>query len=145
LSQSALHAKLSPAARKYRRGSGTPDPIDVHVGARIRRRRLLLRMSGHTLAQRIGFTFQQVQKYETGVNRVSASRLWVIAEVLGVPIGYFFDDLEANMGAMSVDEQQQPSELLQQPETTALVRLYYAITDMRVREQVLALLKAVGR
>lgn len=102
-------------------------------------------MSGHTLAQRIGFTFQQVQKYETGVNRVSASRLWVIAEVLGVPIGYFFDDLEVNMDAMSADDQPQPHESLQQPETMALMRLYCAITDMRVREQVLALLKAIGR
>src|SRR5712675_3034312 len=81
---------------KYGRGTGVPNPIDVHVGGRIRMRRLLLGMNQETLARALGLTFQQVQKYEGGANRVSASRLSQIAEVLGVTIAYFFTDLEAD-------------------------------------------------
>ncbi len=71
-----------------------PNPVDVHVGARVRTRRLLIGMNQETLARALGLTFQQVQKYEGGANRVSASRLSQIAEILGVPISYFFNDLE---------------------------------------------------
>ena len=79
---------------KYGRGTGVPNPIDVHVGARVRMRRLLLGMNQETLANALGLTFQQVQKYEGGANRVSASRLSAMAEILGVPISYFFGDLQ---------------------------------------------------
>ena len=79
---------------RYGRGTGVPDPVDVHVGARIRTRRLLLGMNQETLASALGLTFQQVQKYEGGANRVSASRLAEVAEVLGVPVAYFFNDLD---------------------------------------------------
>ena len=68
-------------------------PVDVHVGARIRQRRMIVGLTQQTLAEAIGVTFQQVQKYEIGANRVSASRLWEIARLLGVPIGFFFDGL----------------------------------------------------
>src|SRR5215218_2507152 len=78
---------------RYGRGTGIPDPVDVHVGARIRTRRLLLGINQETLANALGLTFQQVQKYEGGANRVSASRLAQMAEVLGVSVSYFFDDL----------------------------------------------------
>src|SRR5437868_12437578 len=82
----------------YGRGTGVPNPVDMHVGARIRTRRLLIGMNQETLAKALGLTFQQVQKYEGGANRVSASRLSQIAEILGVPIAYFFSDL-AEAGA----------------------------------------------
>src|SRR5271170_1296158 len=74
----------------YGRGTGVSHPVDIEVGARIRQRRLLLGMNQETLASRLGLTFQQVQKYESGANRVSASRLLAIAEILGVPIEDFF-------------------------------------------------------
>ena len=86
-------AKDGGAAR-YGRGTGVPNPVDVHVGARVRTRRLLIGMNQETLARALGLTFQQVQKYEGGANRVSASRLSQIAEILGVPISYFFNDIE---------------------------------------------------
>src|SRR6059058_5721949 len=78
----------------YGRGTGVPDPVDIHVGGRIRTRRLLIGMNQETLARALGLTFQQVQKYEGGANRVSASRLSQIAEILSVPISHFFSDLE---------------------------------------------------
>jgi transcriptional regulator with XRE-family HTH domain len=130
-------------APKYGRGTGVPNPIDVHVGSRIRMRRLLLGMNQEKLAEALGLTFQQVQKYEGGANRVSASRLSAMAEILGVPISYFFGDLRLE------DEQLSPAEKewrehLQRPETIELVRLYYAIADPRVRQQFLELTKTVA-
>ena len=73
----------------------SPDPVDIHVGARVRLRRTLLGMSQEKLGKALGLTFQQVQKYESGANRVSASRLLLIAETLGVPISYFFQGLDS--------------------------------------------------
>jgi transcriptional regulator with XRE-family HTH domain len=89
-----------------------PRPIDVHVGSRIRLRRTLLGMSQERLGEALGLTFQQVQKYETGVNRVSASRLFDLSRVLDVPIGFFFDDV--------------PDVVLSRRETLELVGAYCA-------------------
>jgi transcriptional regulator with XRE-family HTH domain len=128
---------------KYGRGSGVPHPIDVHVGARIRMRRLLLGMNQETLASRLGLTFQQVQKYEGGANRVSASRLSEIADILDVPIDDFFADLapeEMELGA----EEKRLRELMQRSETLELVRFYYAIDDQALRSQFLKMVKAVA-
>src|ERR1700730_9226102 len=90
--RSARNASDPPKA-PYGRGTGIPNPIDIHVGKRIRMRRLLLNMNQETLANALGLTFQQVQKYEGGANRVSASRLKQMSEILEVPIEYFFGDL----------------------------------------------------
>src|ERR671924_1655073 len=73
--------------------SGKPNPIDVHVGSRIRLRRTLLGMSQQKLGEAIGLTFQQVQKYERGANRVGSSRLYDLSRVLDVPVSYFFEDM----------------------------------------------------
>jgi transcriptional regulator with XRE-family HTH domain len=127
---------------RYGRGTGVPDPVDVHVGARIRTRRLLIGMNQETLAKAIGLTFQQVQKYEGGANRVSASRLAEIAEVLGVPIAYFFSDLDPGGGATA--EGLETRELIQRPEAIELIRSYYAIEDQEIRHQFLDMLKAVA-
>ena len=78
---------------------GSPNPIDVHVGSRIRLRRTLLGMSQERLAEAIGLTFQQVQKYEKGANRVSSSRLYDLAGILDVPLAYFFDEMSAGVSA----------------------------------------------
>ncbi len=81
-----------------------PDPVDVHVGARVRERRVMLGLSQTTLATKIGLTFQQVQKYERGANRVSASMMWRMADVLDVPISYFFDGLDRSKPAGQPDQ-----------------------------------------
>jgi transcriptional regulator with XRE-family HTH domain len=115
------------------RGSGVPHPIDVDVGKRIRARRLFLGMNQVDLAATLGLTFQQVQKYEHGANRVSASRLLAIANALGVPISFFFVKRPAHDDAR-----------MEQPETIELVRSYHAISDARVRQQFLQMVKAVA-
>ena len=77
----------------------SPDPIDRHVGSRIRMRRIMLGMSQETLGEALGLTFQQVQKYEKGTNRIGASRLWQIAETLGIPVESFYEGLQGGSGA----------------------------------------------
>jgi transcriptional regulator with XRE-family HTH domain len=120
-----------------------PNPIDVHVGNRVRMRRLLLGMNQETLANALGLTFQQVQKYEGGANRVSASRLSAMAEILGVPISYFFGDLRTDDAADS-PEDQRLREHLQRPETIEFIRLYYAISDQKIRRQFLEMAKVLA-
>ena len=127
----------------YGHGTGVSHPVDIEVGARIRQRRLLLGMNQKTLASRLGLTFQQVQKYEMGANRVSASRLSAMADFLGVPVAYFFGGMVADEAALTAEEQQ-TREVMRRPETIDLVRFYYAIPDEHVRKQFLALLKAIA-
>jgi len=138
--QSADDPKPAP---KYGRGTGVPNPIDVHVGNRIRMRRLLLGMNQETLANALGLTFQQVQKYEGGANRVSASRLSAMSEILGVPISYFFGDLRAEDAEISPEDQRW-RDYLQRPETIEFIRLYYAIPDERARQQFLEMTKTLA-
>jgi transcriptional regulator with XRE-family HTH domain len=142
LKNSARQAEDARPTPKYGRGTGVPNPIDVHVGNRIRMRRLLLGMNQETLANALGLTFQQVQKYEGGANRVSASRLSAMAEILNVPISYFFGDLRDE--AEISPEDQQLREQLQRPETIELIRLYYAMPDLKVRHQFLDMVKALA-
>jgi transcriptional regulator with XRE-family HTH domain len=130
--------------RQYGRGTGVPDPIDVYVGARVRARRLLIGMNQETLARELGLTFQQVQKYEGGTNRISASRLSQIADVLGVSIDYFYQGLEPD-GAMPSPPEQQAQERMQRPETIELIRSYYAIPDPEARERFLQMVKTVAQ
>ncbi len=132
-----------PSAPAYGRGTGVCNPIDVHVGARIRTRRLLLGMNQQALAKTIGLTFQQVQRYESGFNRISASRLSAIAEFLGVPVDYFFAGLESPGEQMSAWERRF-RELKERSETIDLVRLYYAIANPDVRAAFLSLVKTIA-
>ena len=118
---------------EYGRGTGVPDPVDVHVGGRIRVRRLYRGMRQVELARALGLTFQQVQKYESGANRVSASRLWEIAAVLETPIAYFFPKDTAI-----------PDDYPQDQESIELARLYYAIADPAMRQQVFDMVKGVA-
>src|SRR5246127_5649896 len=89
----------SARSTRGRMPSGKPNPVDVHVGSRVRLRRTLLGMSQEKLGEAIGLTFQQVQKYERGANRIGASRLFDLSRVLDVPVEYFFDDMSAEVSA----------------------------------------------
>ncbi|WP_170404629.1 helix-turn-helix domain-containing protein [Ruegeria arenilitoris] len=106
--------------------------VDVHVGKRVRHRRWLIGMTQQQLAQQVGIKFQQIQKYETGANRISASRLWDIAEALDVPVSFFFEGLEdaqkEDTGKKSV-----PADLMGDKEALDLVRSYYAIPENQRR------------
>jgi transcriptional regulator with XRE-family HTH domain len=132
------------AGGRHGRGTGVPDPVDVHVGSRIRIRRLLIGMNQETLAKALGLTFQQVQKYEGGANRVSASRLSQIAEVLGVPISYFFSDIDLTGDEPDATELE-ARERMQRPDVIDLIRSYYSIGDARIRQQFLDMVKAVAQ
>lgn len=103
-------------------------PVDIHVGKRIRHRRWMIGMTQQQLADKVGIKFQQIQKYETGMNRVSASRLWDIAETLGVEISFFFEGLSE--GAAPVPAQ---ADIMADKEALDLVRSYYAIPEAQRR------------
>ncbi len=136
----------------YGRGTGRPNPVDVHVGARVRLRRTLLGMSQEKLGEAIGLTFQQVQKYERGANRIGSSRLYDLSRVLDVSIEHFFEEMPANVAASSpghsrgMAEEPVSYELdpMAKRETLALVRAYYKIEDVNARKRVYELTKALG-
>ena len=109
-----------------------PHPVDVHVGKRIRHRRWLVGMTQQNLAERVGIKFQQIQKYETGANRVSASRLWDIAKVLGVKVSFFFEGLDAEPNQVS-NNSDMPDDILTDKEALELLRSYYAIPENQRR------------
>ncbi len=136
----------------YGRGTGRPNPVDVHVGARVRLRRTLLGMSQEKLGDAIGLTFQRVQKYERGANRIGSSRLFDLSRVLDVPINFFFDDMPAAVASSSpaqsrgMAEEPVSYELdpMAKRETLELVRAYYKISDPNTRKRLFELAKAVG-
>ena len=136
----------------YGHGTGVPSPVDVHVGSRLRVRRTLLGMSQTTLGDAIGLTFQQMQKYEKGTNRISSSRLYDLARVLDVPIAYFFDDMSSEVAATSPvvgggKAKKPPSyelDPMAKRETLELVRAYYKISDPQIRKRLCELTKALG-
>lgn len=108
-----------------------PHPVDVHVGKRVRHRRWLVGMTQQQLAEKVGIKFQQIQKYETGANRVSASRLWDISEALDVPISFFFEGLDGR--AHGASDAHVPADLLGDKEALDLIRSYYAIPENQRR------------
>ncbi|WP_407070482.1 helix-turn-helix domain-containing protein [Neorhizobium alkalisoli] len=126
----------------------TPNAIDVHVGSRIRLQRTLKGMSQTTLAEGLGITFQQVQKYEKGTNRVGSSRLQAIANILGVQVAYFFEN---NPGALSAVESEPTTErnefvqFLNSAEGLALNRAFVKVQDAAVRRKILSLVKALAQ
>jgi transcriptional regulator with XRE-family HTH domain len=122
------------------RAEDAPDPVDIHVGRRLRLRRGMLGISQTQLAQHVGLTFQAIQKYERGENRISASRLHQFARILDVPVAYFFEDLPAGGSRRGKGE---PEEWLGLPKNEAfdLLRAYSALPDHRLRRSFLRLLK----
>ena len=130
-----------------------PNPIDAHVGSRIRLRRTLLGMTQEKLGEALGLTFQQVQKYERGVNRIGSGRLFRMSQILDVPVSFFFDDLpegtQYRIPSGAAAPQVPPGESIDaeafaKRETIELVRSYYRISDLAVRRRVFELVKSVA-
>ncbi len=127
----------------------TPNPIDVHVGNRVRMRRMLVGLSQEKLGDSLKLTFQQVQKYEKGSNRISASRLYQIAQVLGVPVQFFFDDVPADRaqtapGFSEPPEQPLMMDFLNSSEGLQLNKSFANIRSAAVRRRVVDLVKAIA-
>jgi transcriptional regulator with XRE-family HTH domain len=148
VTDTAIDTKIS----RRRSPDGKPRAADSYVGHRLRQRRMLLGMSQESVAAAIGLTLQQIQKYENGTNRVGASRLWDLAQVLGCDVAYFFEGLDENSDrpvpletsaaasstgadAEEPDEDASTDSLMIRRETWELVRAYYLITDGRVRRR----------
>ena len=150
-----------------RRGDDLADPVDIHVGRRLRQRRALLGLSQDKLGRAVGLTFQQIQKYERGANRIGASRLLQLSRALAVPIAYFFEDapgpadkpargrgkpdgkMRAGPKGLAKDgaaaEEAGGRDPFARRETLDLVRAYYAVTNPFVRKRVLDLVRALAK
>ena len=136
----ALRELTKKPRKKHRRRSYTvgefgPRPVDVHVGGRVRDRRTLIGMSQEELGKHLGLTFQQIQKYENGMNRITASKLWVISLVLGRPISWFFEGIG--------ERKRKGDDLLAKRETLQLVR-YLSACDPDVQKHLAAMINAVA-
>jgi transcriptional regulator with XRE-family HTH domain len=146
---------MNAAVRRRRSASvDGPNPIDVHVGARVRLRRTFMSMSQEKLGDAIGLTFQQIQKYERGANRIGSSRLFELSTALDVPVSFFFDDMppeiesptpcrppglaEAPISTFEMDP-------LARQEILDLVRTYYQIGNLAVRRRMFDLSKSLGK
>lgn len=125
-----------------------PNPVDVHVGARIRLRRNMIGLSQEKLGESLGITFQQIQKYEKGMNRVGASRLQAIGNILNVPVTFFFDDMPGQSDKpKGFDEESENTYVvgfLNSSEGIQLARAFAKITDAKVRRKILDLVRTLG-
>jgi len=121
-----------------------PDPADIHVGGRIRLRRKMLEISQERLAEELGLTFQQVQKYERGANRVSASKLYAIAKSLNVPVSFFFDGLSDADDRPDAEASTSLSALLESPDSLALATAYAKIRSTTHRRNILNLVRGIA-
>lgn len=127
-----------------------PNPIDIHVGSRVRLRRMVLGISQEKLGEKLGLTFQQVQKYEKGVNRISASRLYQLCTILDVPVQFFFDEVplvassDAQPGFAEGGSDGQLLDLLNSREGLELNRAFAKISDPRVRRKVIELVRSIA-
>ncbi len=145
--------KSPPIAKVEKLPPGTPNPVDIHVGSRVRLRRTLLGMSQERLGESVGLTFQQIQKYERGANRIGASRMFEFSRILDVPVSFFFDDMPDDIKtregqfAKALQDQGQDTfepDPLTKRETLELVRAYYRITDPKVRKRLFELTKSLA-
>lgn len=151
---------ISKKSNRGRTPQGEPNPIDVHVGNRIRLRRTLLGLSQDKLASMLGLTFQQVQKYERGMNRVGASRLWDISKVLEVPINFFYEDMDkdvanqsprmfnisdAEVDFLEEEETVYSDDPMQRKETIELVKAYYKIANRKAAKHLYDLMVALSK
>ena len=119
-----------------------PHPVDVHVGARLRFKRKLLGLSQTDLGNALGLSFQQIQKYENGANRVSASRLYQLTSILDVPISFFFEDMPSEITG---PEKFPADALVIDDHTTKLLRAYLSVQDDQVRKGIRSLVKELAR
>ena len=128
-------------------GPRSTNPVDVHVGTRVRLRRQVLKMSQEKLGDQLGVTFQQVQKYERGANRIGASRLWKISDVLNVPINFFFDGLADQMTSGEFAENDQTPivyDFINSSDGVALAKAVSQIKSKAVRRQILELARSLA-
>ncbi len=132
---------------------GVPHPVDVHVGSRVRLRRTMLGMSQEKLGEAVGLTFQQIQKYERGANRIGSSRICQFSRILDVPVSFFFEDMPAaalsapGVAVKGLSDTQQATmddDPMSKCETLELVRAYYRINDPRVRKRLYDLLRSMA-
>lgn len=134
------------------RSSRKANPVDVHVGSRVRLRRMLLGMSQEKLGERLGLTFQQIQKYEKGVNRIGASRLFDMARVLGVKVDYFYDEVPNNVasteaaapGFAEPNSEPYAAEFLGTREGLELNKAFARISDAKVRRSIVELVRSLA-
>ncbi|MEK7245954.1 MAG: helix-turn-helix transcriptional regulator [Pseudomonadota bacterium] len=143
-----------PIEKAVRLPPGVANPVDVHVGQRVRLRRTLLGLSQEKLGAAVGLTFQQIQKYERGANRIGASRLYEFSKILDVPISYFFEDMPGELkthsgrfkaGLRDHDQEEITRDPLVRRETLELVRAYYRIQSPRARKRLFELTKSLAR
>src|ERR1700759_50305 len=136
-----LEMNSTARSTRGRRPAGKPNPVDVHVGSRVRLRRTLRGMSQEKLGEAIGLTFQQVQKYERGANRIGASRLHDLSRVLDVPVSFFFDDMDPvrapaiPAGAAEDGAEDFDADPLRRRETVELGSAYYRIDNPAFRRR----------
>ena len=135
------------------KGSRRPNPVDIHVGSRVRFRRMLLGMSQEKLGERLGLTFQQVQKYEKGVNRIGASRLFDLSHVLQVPIQFFYEEAPGNTDHQAADRGHGSAdrsaesyivEFLNTRDGLELNRAFVRIGDVKVRRAIVDLVRSLA-
>ena len=131
---------------------GVANPVDIHVGGRVRLRRTLLGLSQEKLGAAVGLTFQQIQKYERGANRIGASRLFEFSKILDVPVSYFFEEMSGELathagrfkaGLRDHEQEEIERDPLIKRETLELVRAYYRVPSPRVRKRLFELTKAL--
>jgi transcriptional regulator with XRE-family HTH domain len=125
----------------------SPNPIDKHVGSRVRMRRMMVSMSQEKLGERLGITFQQIQKYEKGTNRIGASRLQQIAVVLSVPVSFFFEGAPVADGGASLRESPSPayvSDFLATSDGLSLTKAFMKVKDPKVRRRIVDLVEAIA-
>jgi transcriptional regulator with XRE-family HTH domain len=132
-------------------GKSGPHPVDVHVGRKLRSRRTILGMSQEDLGEAVNITFQQVQKYERGFNRMGASRLYEFSCILNVDVAYFFEDYDVNSptdtnknSLLDTDEFTKEYERSNNKEVLTLIRAYYGISSEKIRKKILSLVKSIS-
>lgn len=143
-----MPARKQPVSR-----TGKPNPVDIHVGSRVRLRRTLLGLSQEKLGEAVGLTFQQIQKYERGANRIGASRMYHLSRVLDVPVAFFFEEMPPEISGKGGKSQSGLAEKIQvefsadplaKRETLELVRAYYRIKEPTVRKRLFDLAKSLA-
>lgn len=123
-----------------------PNPIDVQVGARLRLRRMLMNMSQEKLGERIGLTFQQIQKYEKGTNRMGASRLHQIGQVLGVSVSYFYEGIDESENALGFAETPKAfvDDATPTPESLQLTKSFMRVKNQKTRRKIIELVRTLA-
>ncbi len=142
---------LADSEELYETSGRKPNPIDVHVGSRVRYRRMIIGMSQEKLGEKMNLTFQQIQKYEKGTNRIGASRLFQLSRILEVPVGYFFEDAFANSvpsqsghGLHEPEQEGYLLDFLNSREGLDLNKAFAKIHDPKVRRRVIDLVRALS-